>query len=144
MKKFTVPFKTEENLEGLVRYENQTLSFEFQTHGFELPTKVIYIGIVKSSPGVKKTTLSIADVEDAGFKKGVFTGRAFWITFSKLDPLEGYPGKSGSEIVFHIDKRHEEIAKNFVSRLCLDVQDFKYSELQAKVDAARAQNRPTT
>jgi len=106
-------------VEGIIRYENDGLYLEYQT-------KDALVEAYQSS--IKTVHLPLEAISYAEFKMGWFRTRLF-IYADSGKTLEAIPGKELTMRMFSFKKKHRLHAANLVSKLNLELSEFKLKKL---------------
>lgn len=119
MQSFTsVPFKADKyhglsEVNGLAKFSSAGIVLEFESKIF---------GLI--SQGVEESRLSIGDILDVRFKKGVFKrGAKIEIRSRSLAAMAGLPNESGT-LVLKIKAEDFERGRDAVERLKQDIQTY--------------------
>ena len=120
MQSFTsVPFKAEKyhglsEVNGLAKFSGAGIILEFESKIF---------GLI--SQGVEESRLSIGDILDVKFKKGIFKrGAKIEIRTRSLASMAGLPNESGT-LVLKLKAEDFERGRDAVERLNQDIQTFQ-------------------
>lgn len=106
-------------LEGILRVENNQLSFEFQK-------KDGIMEIVKT--GVKKVEIDLADIDLIEYKKKLFGARLI-LHAKRAMVFENFPGNELTTRTLKIKRKDRNIAANIASNVNLYLSEQKLKEL---------------
>lgn len=126
----TLPFKLTDvyggfaEAEGLARYEGQTLWLELQT-------KDAFFGVLQS--GVKKVSLSVADLDEVQLKHRPFRSY-LTLRARSMDALDPIPGTTGAELKLIFVRKHRQAVASLHSSLALAISEAKLARLDDETD----------
>ena len=122
---------------GLVRLEEKQLVFEFETRGsfrdfirkgIEGEPRKGLIDMLQ--PRIQQVSVPVKEIESVHYEKGFF-GTTLTLSCRSMHTLQDIPGSDRSELVLRIEKKHREIAEEFVSRTNMVISEDKLTRMES-------------
>ncbi|MEC4986488.1 MAG: hypothetical protein SAJ37_03320 [Oscillatoria sp. PMC 1068.18] len=99
--------------QGIVKFENNQLKFEFQL-----------IGLFKSELEIKQANLAIAQIESVKLEKKLF-GTYLLIRARSLKAVKEIPGTNRADIKLKLARRDLPAAEAIASKIALSISEYQ-------------------
>jgi hypothetical protein len=127
MNKISLPFTirhdlllTHPGIQGLMVFDGEVLLLQYQTR--HPITAAINSEIIERK-------IDLSDIEEVDFKKSIF-GNTLTIRVLDGNSTKGIPNQRLGEITLSIERKHLELALDFVSSVRLEVADQKLRSME--------------